>query len=92
MFKNIAHYLFFYLCPVFCENKASAAGKPMMKFRIERLDLLAFIAVCFCRGIYCGGVAVERLWSNETGIPIIKELMSRNKWKRIMKYVHFSVS
>ena len=66
-------------------NENCAAKRPEIKFRIVRNDLLAFIAVQYCRGLYCGGVAVDRLWSKDTGIPIIKELMSRNKFRKIMR-------
>lgn len=60
-------------------------------FRVEQMDIYAFIAVCFCRGIYCAGVSVSRLWNKETSIPIIKELMSRNKFKKIMRFNYISV-
>lgn len=47
-----------------CEAAAASSGKPFRctRFRVTRLDLLAFIAVTLCRGLYCGGVAFERLW------------------------------
>ena len=59
-------------------NENIAFLQPETNFKISRNDLLAFIAVQFSRGLYCSGVATRRLWSNFTGIPIIRELMSRN--------------
>ena len=58
-------------------------------FRVTQLDILAFIGVQFVRGIYLRGVAVRDLWSEKFCVSIIKKIMSRNKFVKIMKFLRF---
>lgn len=54
-----------------------------------QLDILAFIAVQFCRGVYCCGVPIRSMWSEKYNIAIVSSLMSRNKFVKIMKFLRF---
>ena len=58
-------------------------------FRLEKKDILAFIAVQYCREVFCRGVAVRDLWSEMFGLGIIKRLLSKNKFVKIMKFLRF---
>ena len=58
-------------------------------FQVDSNDILAFIAIQFCRGIFCGGVPVRHLWSKTFGIEIVKNIMSKGKFLKIMKFLRF---
>ena len=58
-------------------------------FRVNKSDILAFIAVQFCRGVFCRGQSIEMLWNSKYGLPIVASLMSRDKFKLISKFLRF---
>ena len=58
--------------------------KPI-NWSLDKNTLLRFIAVLFCRGLYCQNTSVKRMWNIKTGPLIIKELLSRNKFITVMR-------
>ena len=70
----------------FTNKEASFRGDT---FRISQLDLLCFVAVLYCRGTFCSKMSTKSLWSKNYGLPLIKDLCSRNKFLKIMKYLRF---
>ena len=52
-------------------------------FRVEINDISAFIAISYCRGIFCKGHR-SLCFNDLYGLPIISSLMSRNKFQSIM--------
>lgn len=70
-----------------CTNEE--AERKQNNFRMTKKDLLAFNGVQFCRGIYCKGVPVREMWSENFNIAMVKKLSSRNKFVKIMKFLRF---
>ena len=58
-------------------------------FRLNFEILYLFIGVLLCRGVFCKSVAVRDLWSKLYGLPIIAELMSKQKFCKIMRFMRF---
>lgn len=58
-------------------------------FQVTNEDILAFIAVLYCRGVFCLKISVLQLWSKRYGLPIISDLLSRDKFLKIMIYLRF---
>lgn len=58
-------------------------------FQVSFEDILCFIAVLYCRGVFCQKVSQKELWNTKYGIPIISMLLSRDKFSKIMKYLRF---
>lgn len=52
-------------------------------------DMLGFIGVLFCRGLFCPNAPVAKMWSSLHGVKIISEFMSRNNFEKIKKYLRF---
>lgn len=73
-----------------CTNAEAKRQDPEKPFVITKEDLLAFIGVQFCGGIYCIGVPIRYLWSERYGVGIVKKLMSKNKFVNIMRYLRFN--
>lgn len=61
--------------------------KERSEFELDKIDLLSFIAILLCRGVFCQKVSVNEMWSTKYGKPIVSRMMSRNKFKHIMKYL-----
>ena len=45
----------------------------------------------YARGVLAKGQPVDMVWSKRWGAPIIAELMSRNRYKELLKYLQFDV-
>jgi hypothetical protein len=58
-------------------------------FKIEMIDILSFIALLYIRGAYCQKLSVKAMWSENFGLPIIKKIMSRDKFLKIMRFLRF---
>jgi hypothetical protein len=43
--------------------------------------------VLLARGVFCQKMNLKCIWSLQYGINIVKELMSRNNFTKIMKYL-----
>ena len=56
---------------------------------LDRILVLKFIAILLARGVFCQKMNLKCMWSLQYGINIVKELMSRNKFTKIMKYLRF---
>ncbi|CAF1102193.1 unnamed protein product, partial [Brachionus calyciflorus] len=69
-------------------SKAEAI-RQKVNLDLNRNELLKFIAVFFCRGIYCQGVPVRKMWSVDYVLPIVEKLMSRNQFSRIIRCIRF---
>ncbi|XP_076837403.1 uncharacterized protein LOC143483243 [Brachyhypopomus gauderio] len=52
-------------------------------------ELMAFIAVLFLQAILCPVGAVADCWSKKYAVPAIKDTMSRDRYKEIMRYLRF---
>ncbi|KAL7868645.1 hypothetical protein SRHO_G00100290 [Serrasalmus rhombeus] len=52
-------------------------------------ELMAFIAVLFLRATLCPVGAQIECWSEKYAVPAIKETMSRDRYKEIMRYLRF---
>ncbi|XP_076841405.1 uncharacterized protein LOC143485760 [Brachyhypopomus gauderio] len=52
-------------------------------------ELMAFIAVLFLRAILCPVGAIADCWSKNYAVPAIKDTMSRDRYKEIMRYLRF---
>lgn len=57
-------------------------------FRVTSGDILAFIAILYCRGLFCYKMPVNDMWSTY-GPSIISHFMSRNRFLLIMKHIRF---
>ena len=49
-------------------------------WNLDKNTLWRFIAVLFCRGLYCPNTSVKSCWNSRTGPLKVKELLSRNKF------------
>lgn len=58
-------------------------------FRLTETELLLFIAVLFCRGVFCPKMSLKLMWSTKYSIPMVRSLCSRNKFSLIMKFLRF---
>ena len=58
-------------------------------FQVDSNNIFAFIANQFCRGLFFSGVQVRPLWSKTFGIEIVKNIMSKRKFLKIMKFLRF---
>lgn len=65
------------------------ASSKLSDFRVTCYDILAFIGVLYCRGVFCRNYPVHEMWSAKYGVPILSSLMSRNKFLQIMKFIRF---
>ena len=70
-------------------TRAEAKINNDKEFTFEREDLLAFIGVLFFKGLYFTKVPTNRMWNEKHGSPLVKSLMSRNRYHSIMKYLRF---
>ncbi len=52
-------------------------------------EFLRFIAVLYCRGVFSRGCPLKKLWSKLYGMQIVKDLMPRDRFVSIMKYLRF---
>ncbi len=57
----------------------------LKKNTFSRNDILASIAVLFCRGLYCRGMPIKDLWSKQWGTAMIGWLCSRDKFTDVMR-------
>ena len=58
---------------------------------VTRYELLKFIVVMHGSVILAKGQPVNSLWSKKWGSRIFQTLMSRNRFKEIMRYVRFDI-
>ena len=63
--------------------------RPDPTFSCEKNDLLAFIAIQLCRGVFCKVQSIKELFSMKYGLPIIRSLMSRDRFQLIMRFLRF---
>ncbi|XP_013884959.1 piggyBac transposable element-derived protein 4 isoform X2 [Austrofundulus limnaeus] len=52
-------------------------------------ELMAFVAILFLRATLCPIGAMIESWSEKYAVPAIKETMSRDRYKEIMRYLRF---
>jgi hypothetical protein len=60
-----------------------------IELNLNRTELLAFIAILFARGVFCPNTPLNELWSKKYGIPVIKDLMSRDRFRLIKTCLRF---
>ncbi|CAF0987998.1 unnamed protein product, partial [Brachionus calyciflorus] len=70
-----------------CSNSNARNEDPNISFTEE--DILAFIGVLFCRGYMCPNTPVKEMWSKLYGIRLVSNIMSRNKFLKIIRYLRF---
>lgn len=56
---------------------------------VSSKDILAFIAVLYCKGVFAQKQPIRALWSKKYGLPIVSQLMSRNKFLNILRFIRF---
>ena len=61
------------------------------EWKVSKEEIYALIAVMYARGVLAKGQPVDMVWSKKWGVPIIAELMSRNRYKELLKYLRFDV-
>ena len=61
------------------------------EWKVSKEEIYALIAVMYARGVLAKGQPVDMVWSKRWGAPIIAELMSRNRYKELLKYLQFDV-
>ena len=67
-------------------REAKSHGKA---FRINKNDLLAFIAILYGRGVLCPRRSVKMIFSLKYGQPKIRTLLSRDKFAALMRFLRF---
>ena len=58
-------------------------------FIVSDIDILLFIAVLFTRGVLCQKLSVKMMWSSLYGPPLVRMLLSRDKFLKIMRFIRF---
>ena len=71
----------------FTTDEAVRCGDVDFSLTLDELE--SFIALQYARGVYGKNHLVAFLWSKNYGIPIFGQTMPRNKFTKIMKYLHF---
>ena len=71
------------------EHTKNEAANYRAVFKFDKYDLLRFIAILLCRGVFSQGRSVERMWSELYGTPIVSLLMSKKRFKEIMRFIRF---
>ena len=56
---------------------------------VSDIDILLFIAVLFTRGVLCQKLSVKMMWSSLYGPPLVRMLLSRDKFLKIMRFIRF---
>ena len=64
-------------------------GEISEEFKTTKDEMLNFIGVLYCRGIFCSKTPIKSMWSRMYGLPIISKLISRNRFLKIMRYIRF---
>ncbi|CAF0978925.1 unnamed protein product [Brachionus calyciflorus] len=64
------------------ENKKS-------DFKLSEIDLLFFMAVLLCRGVFCLKMSLKRIWSIKYSFPMVRTFCSKNKFVLIMRFLRF---
>ena len=60
------------------------------KFCLSFEELRAFVAIFYARGVSgTNDHSVHGIWSKSWGVPCIKEIMSRNRFFEILRYLRF---
>ena len=71
-------------------TRAEAKRQGNDEFEISENDLYAFFGLCIIRGVLRGkNEPLSSFWSQEFGINVFKETMSRNRFKDIKRYIRF---
>lgn len=71
---------------------ATNANEKMLKKGVDLPmpnKILALIGVEFVRTVCCRNGSIEDMWSEDFGIPIVKKLMSKNKFVKMRKLFRF---
>ena len=69
----------------FTNAEATRSGKP--NFNLDSVEFIAFIGLCLARGVAKGrNEPLSSFWSDDTGRPMFRETMSRNRFKDIMRF------
>jgi hypothetical protein len=69
---------------------AEARRQNNQNFMLTENDLLAFLGLCFARGVLLGkNEPVYNLWSKEFGRDIFRDTMSRQRFLSIKRYIRF---
>ena len=72
----------------FTNAEATRSGKP--NFNLDSVEFIAFIGLCLARGVAKGrNEPLSSFWSDDTGRPMFRETMSRNRFKDIMRFLRF---
>ena len=45
-------------------------------FLFDRDEIIAFIGILFCRGLFCPGSTFKAIWSKKYGVNIVTDFMS----------------
>ena len=65
-------------------------GKSDWTLTLEELE--TFIGLCYMRGVLGGkNLPLHSFWSDEFGLPIFKQSMSRDRFYEILRYLRFDV-
>lgn len=71
-------------------TRAEANRQGNHEFEISKNDLFAFFGLCIIRGVLQGkNEPLSSFWSQDFGINVFKETMSRNRFKDIKRYLRF---
>ena len=61
-----------------------------LKFTLSQKDLEGFLAISYARGIFGRtGSHIYELWDKKWGLAICKDIMGRNRFTDILKYLRF---
>lgn len=58
---------------------------------ISEQEIYGALGIMYARGIIAKGQPLDFLWSNKWGCPIIKETMSRNRFREIIRFMRFDI-
>jgi hypothetical protein len=68
-------------------NEARRVGDDQFELSVKELEV--FIGLQYARGLYGKTHPCAFLWNKEFGIPIFHNSMSRDRFKRILRYLRF---
>ncbi len=80
------------LLDTICECTTKEAQRCLQNdsWKISRDELLAFIAICYARGaLGLKNMSVTNIFSKKYGPEVIRGTMSRDKFKKIMRFLRF---
>ena len=72
-----------------CTNTEARLKRNDDSFVVSKDDILKFIGISYVRGIVLKGVPTKTIWSLKWGSPMLRKLMSRDKYYNMLKYIRF---